>query len=201
MVADAFSEAVSDPSRTRPREQFGGRRCRLPTVYVQRHCLELIVKDLILACFYIAEQQDLAGENRCGALPPEREHKFGKLLAQLKRSLIEVGYGRPAQLSSLEALALRFTRLERGSRERFRYALPDPFKDGKAPRHSFEKPVEIPVHELQEALRQVHHDCVDIDNDESLLRQLYDESGALFEKAARLGRVGLRDMSGAGDSD
>jgi hypothetical protein len=91
----------------------------------------------------------------------------------------------------LARLAEKYVDLEAGSRERFRYAYVERFVNGKAPPHSFEEPIEIPVLDLQSELRQVYRDCADIDNDRSLYIQLYQEAGALFQKAVELGNITL----------
>jgi hypothetical protein len=167
----------------------------LSVVYVQRHCLELIMKDLVLACFHISELQPLAGEPYAAVDPPGWGHEFERLVPNLKKALASVGYASAPEILPLATLAEQYVNLERGSRERFRYAHVDKFVNGKAPPHSFEHPVNIPVHDLQADLRQVYRDCADIDNEKSLYIQLYEESGALFQKAVELGNIDLTEIA------
>ncbi len=163
----------------------------LSVAYVQRHCLELIIKDLILGCFQISELQPLAGEAPAAVKPPGWLHEFEKLVPNLRQALGSVGYGSAPEIGPLAKLAQKYIDLERGSPERFRYAHVEKFVNGKAPPHSFEQAVDIPVHDLQAELRAVYRDCGDLDNERSLYIQLYDESGALFQKAVELGNIDL----------
>jgi hypothetical protein len=167
----------------------------LSVVYVQRHCLELIVKDLMLACFHISELQAFAGEPPGNLKPPGWGHEFESLVPSLEKTLAAVGYTSAPEVPPLAALAQKYFDLERGSPERFRYATVGKFVNGKAPPHSFEKPIEIPVHDLQLELRRVHRDCGDIDNEKSLYIQLYEETEALFQKAVNLGNIDLSDIT------
>jgi hypothetical protein len=166
----------------------------LSVVYVQRHCLELIVKDLILACFHVYELQLVTGEAASQVKPPDWEHEFKKLVPSLKSAINAIGYGAPNEIEALALLAQKYVDLENGSRERFRYAHVEKFQTNKAPPHSFESPLEIPVHDLQQSLRDVYRRCADIDNERSLLMQLYDECTAQFQKAVSLGKIDLGDL-------
>ncbi|RYZ42731.1 MAG: hypothetical protein EOO71_06730 [Myxococcaceae bacterium] len=152
-------------------------RLVLPVLYVQRHCLEIIIKDLILACFHIDEARSISGDIRVGIKPPDFNHDLVQLAENLEERLGRLQIDARAQITQIQALAKSFSTLENGSPERFRYAYVEKFKEGQAPPFGFPNELFVPIHVLQAGLKETHEACAKIDNPSSLFRKLYEAAG------------------------
>jgi hypothetical protein len=166
----------------------------VPVLYLQRHCVELIIKDLILGCFHVDEAGEIAGENGPRIGPPDFDHDFETLLTDLTDAIAVIGYADASELDGLRTLAARLSAIEAGSAERFRYIYVRKFKNRTAPPASFERVTPIPLLDLQEELTRVFRSCDDIKDPKSLISQLYDEAGVLTIRAFQSGGLLLDDI-------
>jgi hypothetical protein len=156
----------------------------LPILYVQRHCLELVIKDLILGCFHLAEALNAAGTERIEVNPPPWDHDLLALVDVLQRALLGVKFRPDQELSAILQLAKQLAALERGSPERFRYVSVEPFrKQRRAPPTGFPNVCLADLGGLQRDLANVYLICADIENRVSLWRRLYDAAGTSMANA------------------
>ena len=165
----------------------------LPILYLQRHCLELVIKDLTLGCFHLQEARSLASPSLLRITPPKWEHDLPYLVNTLAKNLNQLQVSAESELSSLSLLATEFAKIENGSHERLRYAYVEPFKAGLAPPTSFPTKLDIPVGALQKRLEAVFKICADINIRDSFLRKLYDAAGIQVVEAIKAGRISLED--------
>jgi hypothetical protein len=125
----------------------------LPLVYLQRHCLELIIKEIHLASSCLADAKRLAeGKQEVVARPPEH-HRLVELVDALEKSLSNHGFSAP---SDLGLLASEMDTLEEKAPGRYRYAFrrltKQQKKMGQGPDESFPNPQVLPVREIQARL-------------------------------------------------
>src|SRR5205807_636340 len=59
----------------------------LPILYLQRHAVELIIKDAILACFHLDEARFVAGKGERRVKPPAFDHDLPSLVSRLRGAL------------------------------------------------------------------------------------------------------------------
>ena len=163
----------------------------LPVLYTQRHCLELVVKDLILGCFHLDEAQTVAGKQPAGVQPPRHTHDLLRLLEGLCKDLARLNFHVSDELSAIDSLAKQFADLEDESPERFRYAYVEEFKNGKAPPTGFPEARSVDLGKLQRELEQVFSTCADVESGASLWRRLYDKAGCLVAGALNEGLISL----------
>jgi hypothetical protein len=163
----------------------------LPTMYLQRHCLEVMTKDLILACFHVDETSRLGGSDRAQVKPPTWEHDLPTLVDDLRKSLETVGMEASPEVAVLTELANTFGALEAGSPERFRYDRVEKFKNGVAPPYAFPQQQSVDVGQLQARLEAAYADCGDPLSPKSLCARLYQLAGVKFADAVNSGRIRL----------
>ncbi|MGH7434258.1 MAG: hypothetical protein ACRENE_01125 [Polyangiaceae bacterium] len=123
----------------------------LPAVHLQRHALEVALKDLIATARAVkadgAWLEALKSEPhapRPAVAPVPRKHDLAKLVGLLRESLSEIGYGDvPATFLSV---AERIKAIERDDPSRLRYATDSHDEE------SFRERILIPIGELQDEL-------------------------------------------------
>ncbi len=159
----------------------------LPVAYLQRHALEIALKDLILGARHISadrawlEALKLDGKAPVPQVPKSAfGHQLRALIAELREALAEIGYGDvPAEFVTLADKVLA---VEGTDPTRLRYATG---VDGK---ESFPKPVTIPVGETQAELEQIvaNHVRVKLHDGAGLAQDLADEGQYLTQETYRL---------------
>ena len=147
----------------------------LPLVYLQRQCLELIIKEMHLASLFLSAAK-LTSEGKWIApgRPPEL-HRLVDLVVALGQSLGEHSLTMP---TDLESLAKEMDALESSSPDRYRYAWKRLTKkqkaSGQGPEESFATPQRLPVREIQNRLEPLAL-AADIRKEDSLVFKLYTE--------------------------
>jgi len=146
----------------------------LPIIYLQRHCLELIIKELHLASLYLAAGKRMAAEDTL--VTPERppsKHQLLDIMKGLQDSFKEQHLDLPVDL---EAFAQYMDRLEKSSPDRYRYAYESWKKEDKnrgiAPKESFPNVESLPLRAIQGRLESLVR-TVDFRDSDSLVMQMY----------------------------
>jgi len=159
----------------------------LPLVYLQRHCVELVIKEIHLASHFVSAtaRSALAGRLLAPEWPPAL-HGLVDLIALLETSLNEHGIAVPAELKSL---ASDLDALERKAPDRFRYAF-RPWtkqhqKDGRGPDQSFPEAQHLPIAAIQRRLASVIR-LADFNETDSLVMTLYQMSTSNLGNAVDL---------------
>ncbi len=131
----------------------------LPILYLQRHSLELLLKQLHMFAWELNERLVALGESRGSFENHKKNHHLPTLLSKLNEALSTVGHAFCcADHAKLQQLTERFDGLdERSTWLRF---YDDP-----------EKNEEVPVLELQQGLTEVFEFCWEDDN--SIAQTLY----------------------------
>ena len=147
----------------------------LPLVYLQRHCLELMIKDIHLASSFLAAAKLMATGKLVTPERPENKHCLVDLVGALRESLRENGASMPPDL---EPLAREMDALEASSPDRYRYAFQfwtkPQKKAGQGPEESFPTAQRLPVKEIQARLELLVSEA-DIRNEASLIFRLYSD--------------------------
>ncbi len=163
----------------------------LPLIYLQRHCLELIIKDVHLASLFFAAAKHLAAGNRQGLVPdrPPEHHRLVALVVGLRNSLAEHNIPMP---SDLEPLARTMDEIEGTSPDRYRYAFQRWTKaqksKGEGPKMSFPTPHQLPLREFQARLGALMR-VADIRSEDSLVSKFYSESTLVLNLAIASGNL------------
>lgn len=149
----------------------------LPLIYLQRHCVELAIKEIHLASLFLSNSIKSAKEGRL--LPPSwpiGSHCLVDLINQLATSLDEHQIRVPPELQSI---AVDMDALEESAPDKYRYAFHLQTKEqkrkGHGPDASFPTPRRLPVHEFQRRLALIVK-IVDYHEPESLVMKLYSKS-------------------------
>jgi hypothetical protein len=163
----------------------------LPIIYLQRHCLELIIKDVHLASLFFAAAKHLAAGNRQGLAPnrPPEHHRLVDLVVGLRNSLVEHNVSMP---SDLEPLARSMDTIEGTSPDRYRYAFQRWTKEqklkGEGPEMSFPTPQQLPLREFQARLDALMP-VADIRAEDSLVFKFYTESTIVLNQGIASGNL------------
>ena len=161
----------------------------LPLVYLQRHCLELIIKDIHLASLFLSAAK-LTSEGKwvTPERPPEH-HRLVDLVVALGQSLGEHSLTMP---TGLESLAKEMDALESSSPDRYRYAWTRQTRKqkscGQGPEESFATPQRLPVREIQIRLEPLAL-AADIRAEDSLVFKLYSECTTVINLAVASGKL------------
>jgi hypothetical protein len=163
----------------------------LPLIYLQRHCLELIIKDLLLASSFLSAAKQMAAGKKAIPERPAASHRLVDLVTDLRASLTGHGIPMPADL---EPLARDLDALEGSAPDRYRYAFERWTKDQKAhglgPDESFPTAQRIPISDLQGRLELVIP-VADVRDERSLVFALYSQSTDALNQAAKSGNLTL----------
>ena len=160
----------------------------MPITYLQRHSLELIIKDLLgVASDIDASRKHLDTGCHVEVAVPH-DHVLQELAALLLQRLKAVGYDCPPEIVDL---AKELSEFEDADETRTRYATGKP--KGKYSKSSFPEEVVIPLRAWQERLESLHEHVLfrDVPPDpgqpHTLLEHLDREADSLFQALCHAG--------------
>jgi hypothetical protein len=181
----AAARAVFDAGVAGAKREFD--HLARPCIYLQRHALELMIKDLRDLALAILESRDAVDTEREYKPPkPTHGHDLVKLVAAATTAVAQAGWTFPDEISRL---ARELAALEQGDETRLRYA-----KGARGDfenQRSFSHAVNVPVEDWQRRLEAINRSLTPRmsvkEGEETFLGEMAMELHCLTQRLAALG--------------